>query len=186
MSQTILQRIASGDATAVEECLSCYRPLVWSLARRSSPNLNDAEDAVQEIFVDVWRSAARFDPKLASEGTFISIIARRRLIDRHRRQRRRLDVSTTVEPQDVTAPATPDRMALQEEAAKVLQRWSNLRPLQRRVLELSIHDGLSQTEIARLINLPLGSVKTHARRGLIRLRQLLEESTCDAETEEPS
>ena len=61
MAQVTLKRIASGDKTAVQDCLDKYGGLVWSLARRMSPNTDDAEDAVQEIFIDVWKNAARFD-----------------------------------------------------------------------------------------------------------------------------
>ena len=83
---TLLQRIAAGDPSAVEGCLAKYRGLVWSIARRFAGNYADAEDAVQEVFIELWRHAARFDPALASESTFIGTIARRRLIDRKRRQ----------------------------------------------------------------------------------------------------
>ena len=76
----ILERIAAGDPAAVDDCLRSYGGLVWSLARRFSPNHAEAEDAVQEIFIDVWRSAARFDRQRASENTYITMIARRRLI----------------------------------------------------------------------------------------------------------
>ena len=89
MSRGILERVAAGEAAAVEECLAAYRGLVWSLARRSTPNLADAEDAMQEIFIAVWRNASRYDPALSAESTFITTIAKRRLIDRYRRKSRR-------------------------------------------------------------------------------------------------
>ena len=83
---TLLQRMAAGDPSAVEGCLAKYRGLVWSIARRFGGDYADAEDAVQEVFIELWRHAGRFDPALASESTFIGTIARRRLIDRKRRQ----------------------------------------------------------------------------------------------------
>ena len=82
--------MAAGDPLAVQECLDAYGGLVWSLARRMFQSRDDAEDAVQEIFVDIWRNADRFDPAQASETTFIAMIARRRLIDRLRYSNRRL------------------------------------------------------------------------------------------------
>jgi RNA polymerase sigma-70 factor (ECF subfamily) len=85
VAQAILKRIAAGDKTAVQDCLDSYGGLVWSLARRMSPNTNEAEDAVQEIFIDVWKNAARFDESQSSETTFVAMIARRRLIDRLRK-----------------------------------------------------------------------------------------------------
>ena len=90
MSSSVLQPIASGDPAAVRECLDQYGALVWSLARRLSRTAADAEDATQEIFLDIWRSAGRFDASQGSDRVFIAIIARRRLIDRLRK--------TTAEP----------------------------------------------------------------------------------------
>lgn len=173
MSQAILQRIASGDKTAVQECLSAYGGLVWSLARRMSPNTDDAEDAVQEIFVDIWKNAARFDEAQSSETTFIAMIARRRLIDRLRYSNRRISADSLEDM--VAEPANTTDLSLQtcieaKEAAKALDA---LRPEQRQVLQLSIIKGLSHQEISDATGMPLGTVKTHARRGLLQVREFL-------------
>ena len=85
VAQTILQRIASGDSLAVQECLDTYGGLIWSLARRMLPDVNEAEDAVQEIFIEIWKTAERFDESKSSETTYVAMIARRRLIDRLRK-----------------------------------------------------------------------------------------------------
>ena len=90
MAEGVLKRIAAGERAAVDECLKKYGGLVWSLARRMLRNQDDAEDAVQEIFVDVWKNAGRFDEAQASETTFIAMIARRRIIDRIRTSTRRI------------------------------------------------------------------------------------------------
>ena len=120
MTQAILERVAAGDTQAVDECMSTYRGLVWSLARRQLANHADAEDAVQEIFIEIWRNAARFDPAVASEQTFISMIARRRLIDRHRKRGRQLDTAPISEELPVAAPEEEDQVEHQEEVAN----WS--------------------------------------------------------------
>ena len=87
VSETILDKVAAARLGAVEQCLTHYGSLVWSLARRGSPTVGDAADAVQEIFTDLWRAAPRFDPRREpSEPTFPAMIARRRLIDRHRKR----------------------------------------------------------------------------------------------------
>ena len=91
---TILKRIASGNTPAVQECLDTYGGLVWSLALRMLPNANEAEDAVQEIFIDIWKNAERFDEAQASETTFIAMIARRRLIDRLRKVNRQPNIDS--------------------------------------------------------------------------------------------
>ena len=72
----MLQRIASGDSAAVRECIDQYGPLVWSIARRLSRTPSDAEDATQEIFLDIWRSAGRYDASQGSDKVFIAMIAR--------------------------------------------------------------------------------------------------------------
>ena len=173
VSQTTLQRIAAGEGAAVEECLQQYGGLVWSLARKLCPNHADAEDAVQEIFVEIWRKAERFDATVASEATYITMIARRRLIDRYRRRKRELDTSSIQEELIESTARHVDEAEVSEEVARVRRQMKRLRPEQRQVLELSITHGLSQSQIAEATDLPLGTVKTHARRGLIRLRELL-------------
>jgi RNA polymerase sigma-70 factor (ECF subfamily) len=173
VSPTILQRVANGDAAAVDECLDKFGGLVWSLARRLCPRHEDAEDAVQDIFVEVWRSAKRFDPSVASEATFITTISRRRLIDRSRRRGRQPDTASLHE-EAVSCGATHERqIEVSDEAARAREYMQQLRPEERQVLELSINEGLSQSQIAEATEMPLGTVKTHTRRGLIRLRELL-------------
>ena len=180
LSQTTLERIAAGDADAVEECLSNYGGLVWSLARKFSANHADAEDTVQEVFIEVWRHAGRFDPQVGSEATFITTIARRRLIDRYRRRGRQPDTAPIQEELVEAADSFVDQVELQEESARAQRLMQQLRPQQRQILELSIVHGLSQSQIAQTTNLPLGTVKTHARRGLLRLRELLDAPAKDA------
>jgi len=100
----VLPRLAAGDPKAAEECLDRYGSLVWSLARRHTRNAADAEDAVQDVFLDLWKNAERFDASRASEAAFITMIARRRLIDRLRRKTRRLDTAQLDTEIDVADP----------------------------------------------------------------------------------
>jgi RNA polymerase sigma factor (sigma-70 family) len=181
---TLLERIAAGDPSAVDGCLEKYRGLVWSMARRFAGNHADAEDAVQEIFIELWRHAGRFDAATAAESTFVATIARRRLIDRHRwRVRRPGAVPLVVEPTS-SAKLEADRLEELEEAQRARGFLEQLRPEQRQILELSFDQGMSQQEIADATRLPLGTVKTHVRRGLIRLRQLLEASPAGGASDE--
>ena len=172
MTSTILQSVADGNAAAVDECLGKYGGLVWSLARRLCPRHEDAEDAVQEIFVEIWRNAAKFDPEIASEAAYITMIARRRLIDRYRRARRDLNTTYLIE-ETVAASNHENRVDVSDEAEHAEEYIQQLRLVERKVLDLSINDGMSRSQVAKAMNLPLGTVKTHARRGLIRLRELL-------------
>lgn len=176
VSEPLLPRIAAGDADAVQACLDRYGGLVWALARRLSSTQTDAEDAVQEIFIDVWESAARFNSEIASETTFIAMIARRRLIDRRRKQSRRPDESTLNEAVGVPTPPEQARVELDDEASIAADALTRLPNDQRQVLTLSIYNGMSHSEIAERLAMPLGTVKTHARRGLIRVREMLRAS----------
>lgn len=170
---SILHQVASGDPRAMGECMERFGGLVWSLARRVTASASEADDAVQEIFIDLWKSAGRFDPSIASETTFVAMIARRRLIDRGRRRKRRPDAASLPDAAQPEAAPEADRTERSEQAARATAAFELLRPEQQRVLQLAIYHGCSHEDISRTTGLPLGTVKTHARRGLIRLREIL-------------
>jgi RNA polymerase sigma-70 factor (ECF subfamily) len=155
----------------VEECVRRYKGLVWSLARRYAGQ--DAEDAVQEIFIDLWKSAGRFQESVASEPAFVAMIARRRLIDRRRRAERQpaldsLDAENGPEPQ-----ADSGSIEWGAEAALAARAIAELQDKERQVLLLSVAQGMSHAEISEHTRLPLGTVKTYARRSLQRVRERL-------------
>jgi RNA polymerase sigma-70 factor (ECF subfamily) len=168
----LLPRVAAGDELAVRECVDRYGPLIWALARRWSPDARDVEDAVQEIFVDLWRSAARYDATRATEAGWVAMVTRRRLIDRMRRRQRAVELEPFPEGFDQADDREPDldRQARIEQAHAVLQA---LPTTQRTMLELSLLHGRTHDEIARETGMPLGTVKSHIRRGLQRARGLL-------------
>jgi RNA polymerase sigma factor (sigma-70 family) len=172
-SEYLLPLIASGDRDAVQGCIDRYGGLVWSLARRFCNTESDAEDATQDIFLDIWKSASRFDPSVASETTFVAMIARRRLIDRRRKASRRPQGEVLFE--DTVTEGTPDwdGAELSDEARIAVRELQKLSEDQQKVLRLSIFQGLTHERIAEATGMPLGTVKTHARRGLIKLRDLL-------------
>jgi RNA polymerase sigma-70 factor (ECF subfamily) len=173
LARSILQRIAAKDKTAAQECLNTYGGLVWSLARRMCPNLDDAEDAVQEIFIDIWKNAERFDETQASETTFVAMIARRRLIDRLRKSQRQPQVDSIEDMAVEPLRAQDKQMQASVEAKQAAEAMNALRPEQRRVLQLSIYQGMSHQEIAAATGMPIGTVKSHARRGLMQIREVL-------------
>lgn len=173
MDQAILQRIASGDRTAVDACLKTYGGLVWSIARKMLRNTEEAEDAVQEIFIDVWKNADRFDPTRASETTFVAMIARRRLIDKIRYSTRRISADSLDDVLLEPFTRADKQMQTSIEAQQAAEAMRSLRPEQQQVLRLSIVQGMSHQEISDATGMPLGTVKTHARRGLIQVREFL-------------
>ena len=170
-----LERVASGDASGVSYLLDRYGALVWSIVRRQvGPEA--AEDLVQEIFIEIWKSADRYDAERASEATFITTIARRRVIDYRRKQGRRPEIEDLGEVEETPLP-DPElaRIDLGDDARVALEALAQLKPDQRTVLRLAIVDGLTHTQIAEVTRMPLGTVKSHARRGLERVRALLGE-----------
>ena len=172
----LLQRVGEGDTRAVAECIDRFGGLVWSLARKLIRNPAEAEDAVQEVFIGLWQNAARYDPSVASEATFVTMIARRRLIDRWRKAGRRpkSDASDVDDLPLHAASDDHDSVELAEEAARATDAIKQLRPEQQEVLNLAVCQGWSHQLIADRLCLPLGTVKTHVRRGLMRVRELLE------------
>ncbi|MBN8279388.1 MAG: RNA polymerase sigma factor [Gammaproteobacteria bacterium] len=171
---SILERVAAGDPSAVSECLDRYGDLVWSLARRYLRNPSDAEDAVQDIFIDIWGSSGRYDRSIASEVAFISTIARRRLIDKIRQAERRPLMDSLDD--DEGAPIDPGIPATAEDDTEVtiVERvLAEMDPEHQKVLAMSLYEGYSHSEIAERLSLPLGTVKTRVRRGLIHIRAQL-------------
>jgi len=170
----LLPRVAQGEVAAIDECLDRYGGLVWSLARRLSPTTPDAEDAVQEIFVDLWRNAARYREDLGEEATFVATVARRRLIDRQRK------LSRTPKPQSIDettfAYASPEVTTIEtsEDGQRAAACLDKLRENEREVLELSIYHGLPHSRISERTGTPLGTVKTLIRRGLTQLRSCMQ------------
>lgn len=133
---------------------------------------------MQEVFVDLWRSADRFDPQVAEEITFVAMVARRRVIDRLRRGAKRhtasIEEAGATEVPDPAGDAAVSRLLeLGEEARLADEHLAQLKPEEQQVLRLSIYDSLTHTAIAEHTGLPLGTVKSHIRRGLDSLRQKL-------------
>lgn len=174
LREPVLERVAAGDENAVNECVQTYGSLVWSLAKRMTNNLTDAEDAVQEIFIELWQKAGRFDPQRSSESSFIAMVARRRLIDRIRRTGRSPElVGDSTQLLQVAETIRFDSAEATDEAAKAKQCLSKLSEKQQEVVALTISSGVSQSNAAKHLNLPLGTVKSYARRALIQLRDCM-------------
>lgn len=184
MPDTLLQRIAAGDLLAMQSCMDEYGGLVWSLARRYSPTMTEADDAVQEAFISIWENAARYDPTKGAEATFVAMIAKRRLIDRGRKyQRQERVVAQAREQHRPAEEIQSERNASTiDEAQRAMEAMSSLSENQQRVLRLAIHQGLTHEQISLTTDMPLGTVKTHARRGLMRIREMLGQAGDSNET----
>lgn len=171
---TLFQRVADGDAHAMQDCLDRFRGLVWSMARKRGLKDEDAEDLLQEVMIEVWKSAERYDPSQASEPAFVAMITRRRLIDRIRRQQRRPTTQPIVPDLHDGADREHEHLENRVELAVASRALDVLRPRERHVLLLSTMQGMSHGQISESTGIPLGTVKTYIRRGLMRVRGVLE------------
>lgn len=169
---SLLMQVAAGQNQAVSGVIDAYGGLVWSLARKYFSRSDEAEDAVQDAFIAIWKAADKYDPEVAAESTYVAMIARRRMIDQLRKQGRR-PTTQALEGSPEPEGESSDRLADEEQAQTVLKVIDALDPPQPEVIKHSLMDGLTHTEIAEKTGLPLGTVKTHIRRGLSKVRKAL-------------
>lgn len=181
----LVQRMADGDRDAIASLMDELGGAVWSLALRITADRGLAEETVQDTFVQAWTAAATYDPNTATVLTWLLGIARNKAIDRVRHEQRRrprtADGSSAatvdsgeVDIVDVGAQADPIGTAwIAERSGVVRSALGELTPEQREVIELAYFSGLSQSEVAERIGVPLGTVKTRSHRALAFLRDLL-------------
>jgi RNA polymerase sigma-70 factor (ECF subfamily) len=173
LATPLLPLVAQGDAAAIEQCIDRYSGLVWSLARRFLRDQGAAEDAVQEIFLELWKVSARFDASKGSELAFIGTLARRRLIDRVRRLTRRQEAQSMVEEPIAEESSPMQHMANQEDLARAKELVASLPPQQRQAIEFAIFHGMTHAEVSTRMEIPLGTAKSLIRRGLDMVRKRL-------------
>jgi RNA polymerase sigma factor (sigma-70 family) len=170
--EELLGRVAGGDETALAELYDRFSRVTYGLAVRVLRDRALAEDAVQEALLAVWRTAASFDARRGSASTWVLTLVHRRAVDLVRREERRradpLDDAPVAsgEATDETAEVREQRRAVQAALAK-------LPTDQREALELAYYGGLSQSELAEKLGVPLGTVKSRMFAGLSKLRDLL-------------
>lgn len=174
-----LERLRQGDTHALEELYDRYADLLYSIAIRIVRGAPEAEEVVQETWVQAWRKAASFDSDRGSVGAWLVTIARSRALDRLRSMGSRLRAETAAGAEllaETAMPSSADASAHashQQLSATVVGALAQLGEQQRRVLELAYFSGLSQTEIATQLDTPLGTIKSWTRQALMRLRDLV-------------
>ena len=169
----ILPRVAAGESRAMNLCITQYGGIVWSIAKRYIKDNSEAEDLVQEVFTEIWKKAASFDPAIASESTYVGLIARRRAIDFLRRQGRQPGFEPLTAAESLPLP-TSETSSISCDPETVKSSLANLPSDTRQLFHLFFEDGFTHPEIAERTGLPLGTVKTRLRRGLITLREQLQ------------
>lgn len=171
---TLMAQVADGDQRAFAGLYDRLAPAIFGVARRVLRDPAQAEEVTQEVFVEIWKQATRFDLERGSVRTWAVTIAHRRAVDRVRSEQahrtRQLRDSTTGAPSD---PTPEDTAVESEERRRALAALAELSDVQREALELAFYDGLTHVQIADRLGIALGTVKTRIRDGLIRLRAVM-------------
>jgi len=170
----LLGRVARGDNHAFDALYDQVSSAVYGLARRVVRDPARAEDVTQEVFLEVWRKAARYDINLGRAKTWIMTITHRRAVDAVRRSesQKRQDLRTA--PDEVVHDQPADAVIKAEEHGAVRECLGTLTDLQVESVRLAYFNGYTYAEVASLLDKPLPTIKTRMRDGLIRLRDCLE------------
>lgn len=170
----LMQRVAASDESAVAELYDRFGSLVFRMAYQAMPTRMEAEDAVQEVFVRLWKTAGRYDQTRAALVTWVMLICRRHLVDKLRRSKARLRASSIEQPagQMVADPATSSgRLEVDEKVKVLMGRIEMLPELQRTVVMRAYLGGQTLRQIGEELNTPLGTIKSALSRALVRLRE---------------
>ncbi len=167
---TLIERVQRGDQAAFADLYDAIAPMVFGTVRRVLRDQAMSEEVTQEVFVELWTSAARFDDTKASVSTWAVTIARRRAVDRVRReQSQRNRIEHLGRRRQDEEPLTDDTVVSSIEAERVTRALDELPSDQRQIIELAVIQGLSHSAIAEQLGLSLGTVKGRVRGGLRRL-----------------
>jgi RNA polymerase sigma factor (sigma-70 family) len=170
--EEVLERVARADEAALAEAYDRFGRVAYGLAVRILRDAALAEDAVQDAFLAVWRTAVSFDPSRGTASTWIMTLVHRRAVDVVRREDRRRAQPLDDAPQG-TGETTDEQAAVREQRRKVQAALAQLSPDQREALELAYYGGLSQSELAERLGVPVGTVKSRMFAALAKLRDLL-------------
>ena len=173
----LMRGIASRDPSALRDLYDRHSGLVYALCLRILRNPAEAEDLLVDTFFEAWEKFGRYDPARGSPLTYLTTLARSRVIDRLRSRASANSKVKLADVDDVTPPASQpgplDKSIADERRATVVAALDQLDPQQRQAIEAAYYDGLSHSEISEKLGKPLGTVKTWIRTGLIRLRESL-------------
>jgi len=174
-----MRRVATGDRRSFEELYDSLSGILFSTALRILDDQEAAEDVLQEAFIQIWEKAPLYNPSLGRPLTWALTLTRNKAIDRLRATTRRTQLKEAVQRESEGRDQFDDRSSFEtvatEEAAKLVR--SSIHALsedQRQVIELAFYSSLSQSEIAEHLDLPLGTIKSRMRRGMLKLRELLD------------
>jgi RNA polymerase sigma-70 factor, ECF subfamily len=183
LHKELLLRIGRGEKAAFERLYDLFEKPLYSLAYRILGNREEVEEVIQDVFIIVWKRAADYDPRLSRPFSWIIVITRRlcwnklRSKGRHSRKINALigEGQADVHPKYEALPSeTTEKSEISEQIKDEIGEFPDL---QRRCLELALYDGFTHEEIASMVDLPLGTVKTWIRRGVLKLKSKLKVRT---------
>lgn len=171
----LYRALKAGKSAALGILYDRYSTLVYRLALRILANTQEAEDLTQEVFLTLWRSN-NYNPDRGSMSSFLTTLTRSRAIDKLRSRGTNAKFLQRWSHMDSPSPRTPfEEASLNQRSEYVRDALAQLPEKQRQVLEMSYYEGMSQSEIAKQLDIPLGTIKTWSRQGLLKLRQNLKE-----------
>jgi len=173
--EELLGRVAQGDESAFGDLYDQMAPRVLGLVKRLLIDHAQSEEVTQEIFLEIWQSASRYEAQRGGASTWILTMAHRRAVDRIRSSQAGRDRDTKIGIRDlaVAYDDVSETVETRIEHERVEKAMSRLTELQRQAISLAYYGGFSQSEVAAQLHIPLGTVKTRLRDGLIRLRDEL-------------
>lgn len=172
---SLMRGVAQSDPRALEKLYDRFGSLVYRMAYQILPSRDEAEDAVQEVFIRLWRTAGRYDSARAALVTWVMLITRRYLVDRLRRGRagvRAVAIDDRAADIAQAQPNAQQRAERDERFATLMRRVDQLPALQRAVVTRAYLNGQTLRQIGEELNAPLGTIKSALSRALVRLREI--------------
>jgi RNA polymerase sigma-70 factor, ECF subfamily len=173
----LLRRISGGDRAAFAEFYDLYSSLFFSVAVKILNDQKEAEDVLQDVFIQIWEKAGSFDPKLGKPVGWAMAFVRNKAIDRIRASQRRSELvenAAAADPTQTDAPTANETLCGREKAELIRSAVTGLPAEQRQAIEMAFFTGLTQNEISERLREPLGTIKARIRRGMLKLREKLE------------
>lgn len=171
---TLLLQVADGNHEAYAQLYDAVAPVAFGISRRVLRDHAQSEEVTQEVMLEVWRQAAKFDPLRGNATAWVATIAHRRAVDRVRASESSRQREKAAGGWDVPHDSVAEHVEETDERQNVAWAMSQLTPLQREAIQLAYYDGRTYREVANHLHAPLGTIKTRMRDGLQRLRQALD------------
>ena len=173
--ETLLAQIAGGDQAAFGALYDEISPRVFGLIRRLLVDHAQSEEVTQEVFLEIWQNASRYEPSKGGASTWILTMAHRRAVDRIRSSQSGRDRDVKIGIRDYVSDYdnVADTVETTVEHERVKEAMTQLTELQRQAVSLAYYGGFSHSEVATMLSVPIGTVKTRLRDGMIRLRDEL-------------